>query len=101
MHVCIRKDKFKIGIAFVACGLFGVIAIAIKLAEKKYQEDMHRESELVTKINKFSNETSIFCYMLTAFGYMAEFLEPFYFSFIYCALLACSLIVLLVKPRKD
>ena len=97
----VNQDKFKMGIAFVACGLFCVIAIAIRLAEKKFQEDMHRESKLVTKINKFSNETSVFCYMLTAFGYTIEFLPPFYFWFIYGALSVVTIGFLLVKPRKD
>ena len=52
-------------------------------------------------LNDFSNDTSVFCCLLTSFGYFAEFLGIFEFVCIYSAMLVVFLIAFyyrIIKP---
>ena len=97
----VNENEYKVWVGVGAWGLLIVIFVVIKYTEKLYQKDMRKQYKSMEYLNDFSNDTSVFCCLLTSFGYFAEFLGIFEFVCIYSAMLVVFLIAFyyrIIKP---
>lgn len=95
-----NEEAYKLGIGVGAWILLIVILIVIKSTDEMYKRDMRKQYKSIECINNFANDTSLFCYMLTSFGYFGGFLCVGLFLFIYIVMLIIFLISLYYKVIK-
>ena len=65
-----------------------------------YQKEMQKQSKIVDIINDFSNESFVFCYVLTSLGYMLDYFDNLSFWTIYLGMLMATIIIFYYRVIK-
>lgn len=87
--------------AVIAYILVLVVLIIVQVIERSVKKDTEKNREWITYLNKFSNDTFVFGYILTSLGYIMVILDSGKFWYIYIAMISVFSIAIffdLAKP---
>lgn len=95
----VYKGIYVIAALFALISLFGIVIISF-LVERTVRSDLSADHVWIKRILRFSDQTSLFCNVLTSIGYVTSYLSSSWFWFFYIAMVLIFIILFYFNVLK-